>query len=76
MPGKSFTPVSVRRRSAAQGCADAHTASAAHAMGGPVESAAFRPGFRRDLKVLRLFLAKLNSVKWVGYSFVNLLVVM
>ena len=39
MPGKSFTPVSVRRRSAAQQCADAHTASAAHAVVGVVESA-------------------------------------
>ena len=39
MPGKSFTPVSVRRRSAAQECADAHTASAAHAVVGAVESA-------------------------------------
>ena len=38
MPEKSFTPVSVRRRSAAQGCADAHTASAEHAVVGSVES--------------------------------------
>ena len=49
MPGKSFTPVSVRRRSAAQGCADAHTASAAHAVVGAVESASalaeIRPRF-------------------------------
>ena len=38
MSGKSFTSVSVRRRSAAQGCADAHTASAEHAVVGSVES--------------------------------------
>ena len=29
MPGNLFTPVSVRRRSAAQGCANAHTDAAA-----------------------------------------------
>ena len=28
MPGNLFTPVSVRRRSAAQGCANAHTDAA------------------------------------------------
>ena len=33
MPRKSFTPVSVRRRSAAQGCANAHTDTAAPAGG-------------------------------------------
>ena len=72
MPGKTFTPVSVRRRSAAaQGCADAHTASAAHAMGGPVDSAAFRPGFRRDLEVLRLFLAKIKFSKMGGLIICN-----
>ena len=29
MPGNLFTPVTVRRRSAAQGCANAHTDAAA-----------------------------------------------
>ena len=38
MHGKPFTPVTVRRRSAAQGCADAHTASAERAAVGLVES--------------------------------------
>ena len=38
MPVNLFTPVSVRRRSAARGCADAHTASAEPAVVGSVES--------------------------------------
>ena len=39
MHGKSFTPVTVRRRSAAQGCTDAHTASAERAAVSSIESA-------------------------------------
>ena len=53
MQGKSFTPVSVRRRSAAQGCADAHTASAARAVVGPVESASALAEIWRFSSVLR-----------------------
>ena len=39
MTEKSFTPVSIRRRSAAQECADAHTASAERSAVGSVELA-------------------------------------
>ena len=39
MPGKLFTPVGLRRRSAAQECADAHTASAERSAVGSVELA-------------------------------------
>ena len=39
MTEKAFTPVSIRHRSAAQECADAHTASAERAAVSSIESA-------------------------------------
>ena len=71
MPGKLFTPVSAKRRSAAHGCADAHTASAAHAVVGAVESASalaeiwrFCRGYLGGNKMLRnAHMRKLNMLK-------------
>ena len=50
MTEKSFTPVSIRRRSAAQECADAHTASARAAVG-TVESTSASGEILRDSRV-------------------------
>ena len=48
MPGNLFTPVTIRRRSAAQGCANAHTDAAAPAVGrGSIESTSTSGKIRR-----------------------------
>ena len=56
MTEKSFTPVSIRRRSAAQECADAHTASAERSAVGSVELASSKQliGQHAEARVLAL----------------------
>ena len=73
MPEKSFTPVSVRRRSAAQRCANAHTASAAHTVVGAVESAST---LAEISSVFRRFGGEINAVKCINLPFLHLVMVL